>query len=187
MKSARVQLFGLTGKYATVNLGATEGATVGSDLRWADGTLVTKEQILGSPSTGSSTTVETTDDIDEGRYNQFFTNRRAQDAVGAILTDTVDVDFSYLAGTSISAELTLTGVAPGAYGDKAHVPRFTVDAKGRVSSVELVEIRDSFVPYLVPAGTVFIVPSGKQALWTIPIELEGDAGLEIDGALVEVA
>lgn len=185
MKSARVQLFGFTGKYATVNLDATEGATVGLNLRWADGTLVTEQELRGSSS--ESPDLSTTDDLDEGRYNLFFTDRRAQDAVGAILADSSDIDFSYNPGTSISATLTDTGVAGGSYGDESHVPRITVDEKGRVTDIEIIEIEGGFVPYLVPAGTVFRVPANKQALWTIPIELEGDASLEIDGALVEVA
>jgi hypothetical protein len=44
-----------------------------------------------------------------------------------------------------------------------------------------------FVPYLIPAGSSFVVPANKQALWAIPIEVEGDGVLEVNGALVEVS
>jgi hypothetical protein len=43
-----------------------------------------------------------------------------------------------------------------------------------------------FVPYFVPTGTSFYVPSNKQALFALPIELEGTATLVLDGALIEV-
>lgn len=92
-----------------------------------------------------------------------------------------------LANGVVTISLAGTSVAPGVYGDDTHIPRVTVDKYGRVTHAEVVEIQAGFVPYRVPSGTVFRVPEGKQALWTIPIELEGDAGLEIDGALVEVA
>lgn len=91
-----------------------------------------------------------------------------------------------LADVVVTISLDTSGAAAGTYGDATHVPQVTVDSYGRVTGVSLVEIEGGFVPYLVPDGTIFRVPANKQALWTIPIELEGDAGLEIDGALVEV-
>jgi len=39
--------------------------------------------------------IDTTNDITEGATNLFFTNERAQDAVGATLTDTASVDLTY--------------------------------------------------------------------------------------------
>jgi hypothetical protein len=47
-------------------------------------------------------------------------------------------------------------------------------------------IPSSFVPTLVSDGTTFLIPENKQALFALPIELEGTAGLELDGALIEV-
>lgn len=79
-----------------------------------------------------------------------------------------------------------SGVTPGTYGDTTHVPVITFDEYGRATAADVVALSPSFVPYLVPDGAVFVVPLNAQALWTIPIELEGDTGLEIDGALVEV-
>lgn len=45
----------------------------------------------------------------------------------------------------------------------------------------------SGVPYEVADGTTYTVPSGTQALFTLPIELIGSAALDVSGALVEVA
>lgn len=152
MKHSRLQLYGFTGKYALVNLDATEGSTVGVDLRWKDGSLVSESQLRASLKPDDSSGPDTTDELDEGQYNRYFTDQRAQDAVGGILIDSPTVSFTY--------------------DPAAHTIRADAAA--------------AFVPYLVPDGTVFVVPINAQALWTIPIELEGDAGLEIDGALVEV-
>jgi hypothetical protein len=46
---------------------------------------------------------------------------------------------------------------------------------------------DSTVPYHLADGDMFLVPDGKQALWAIPIDLDGNASLDISGALVEVS
>lgn len=152
MTKSRVQLFGFTGKYALVNTDANEGAVVGVDLRWSDGSPVSEALLRAALKPVGVSAPDTTDDIDEGQYNRYFTDQRAQDAIGSILIDTDTVKFTYdPTGHTIKAD-----AAP------------------------------SFVPYFVPNGTVFIVPVNAQALWTIPIELDGDAGLEIDGALVEV-
>jgi hypothetical protein len=45
---------------------------------------------------------------------------------------------------------------------------------------------DSAVPFFIPDGTTYTVAANKQALFALPIELEGDAVLVLDGALVEV-
>lgn len=46
---------------------------------------------------------------------------------------------------------------------------------------------DTAVPFFVPDGQSYTVAANKQALFTIPIELDGDASLVLDGALVEVS
>lgn len=62
-----------------------------------------------------------------------YTNEQAQDAVGGIMTDTADIDFTYSDATpSISAVLTTTGVVAGLYSN-ANVE---IDAKGRVIFIE---------------------------------------------------
>lgn len=53
----------------------------------------------------------TTDNVAEGVANLYFTNERAQDAVGAALTDTASVDFTYNdAGNQITAAVLPAGV-----------------------------------------------------------------------------
>lgn len=47
-----------------------------------------------------------TDDISEGATNKYFTDERAQDSVGTILTDTATIDFTYNDGApSITADV----------------------------------------------------------------------------------
>lgn len=46
---------------------------------------------------------------------------------------------------------------------------------------------DTAVPFFLPDGQTYTVAANKQALFTLPIELDGDASLVLDGALVEVS
>lgn len=72
-----------------------------------------------------------------------YSDLEAIDAVGNILTDSVDIDFTYDNITpSISALLTTTGVTAGTYGNGSgsSYARFTVDAKGRLSYAETISI-----------------------------------------------
>lgn len=64
--------------------------------------------VAGNPTVDLGTV--STDDLAEGT-NQFFTNERAQDAVGAALTDTASVDLTYDdVGNTISAVVIPAGV-----------------------------------------------------------------------------
>lgn len=86
--------------------------------------------------------------------------------------------------------------------------KYGFDAKGRLSDQDAATTTDltegdnlyftdaraqavvdasSGVPTSVPTATTYLVPSDRQVLWTIPIELVGTASLDISGALVEVA
>lgn len=57
-------------------------------------------------------------------------NEAAQDAVGTILVDSADIDFTYADATpSITGVLTNTGVTPGTYSEAT----ITVDSKGRLT------------------------------------------------------
>jgi hypothetical protein len=137
MKTSRVQLYGITGKYVVVDTDATDGATVGLNLFWPDGSKVTEAQlraaIAGNESRGSSSDV--TDDIEEGQFNLYFTPKRAQDAVGGILLDTDTIDLTY-DGTSsvIKADLKPSGVDPDVYGGGVKIVMIAVDAYGRVTA-----------------------------------------------------
>lgn len=75
-----------------------------------------------------------TADLSEGA-NLYFTDERAQDAVGGILTDTAEIDFTYSDATpSITADLKTTGVSAASYGTASQVGSFTVDSKGRLTA-----------------------------------------------------
>ena len=82
-----------------------------------------------------------TDGLAEGVTNLYFTDERAQDAVGGILQDTANIDFTYDDPTNIiSADLTLTGVTAGTYGSATQIPVLTVDNKGRIGTASNVPI-----------------------------------------------
>jgi len=121
---------------------ATYGAQIGVDLLMPDGSVstVAKLQALFGLGTGGSGGPSTTDELDEGQYNLYFTDKRAQSAVGDILENSVNVTLEYDgAGNTITADLTNTGVIPGIYGDSTHIPVVTVDIKGRLSNMTLVD------------------------------------------------
>ena len=56
------------------------------------------------------------------------------------VTDSANIDFTLLTPNNLTADLTLTGVIAGTYGDATNVPQFTVDAYGRITGVTLVPI-----------------------------------------------
>jgi len=79
-----------------------------------------------------------------------YTNEEAQDAVGTILVDSSNIDFTYSDATpSITADLIVTGVTAGSYGSAlgASYATFTVDNKGRLSTA-------STIPIGIPATAV---------------------------------
>lgn len=41
-------------------------------------------------------------------------------------------------------------------------------------------------PYRIPAGSTYIVPDGKQVLWTYPISIQTGATLDVRGVFAEV-
>ncbi|MGB8507691.1 MAG: hypothetical protein WCD76_04745 [Pyrinomonadaceae bacterium] len=64
-----------------------------------------------------------------------------QDIVGAMLTDSTEIDFSYNDGAGTAgAALKTTGVAAGTYGTATKSARVTVDGKGRITSATEVDI-----------------------------------------------
>lgn len=104
-----------------------------------------------------------------------YTDEQAQDAVGGILADSAEIDFTYNDGTpSISAVLIATGVTPGTY------TKLTVDNKGRVTSATTLSASD--IPNL-PASIITsgVLPvarggTGLSALGTALQYLRTNAG-----------
>lgn len=114
-----------------VEVGATVGARIGTNLLMPDGTVGTLAQLqklFGAGTPGDSNSINTTDDIEEGAWNLWFTDRRAQDAVGEILVDSANVTLRYVAGTSITADLADVTLITG-----GTLKLRTFDAKGRLS------------------------------------------------------
>lgn len=125
---ASVPLFRNMLKSVTVETAATVGAQIGVNLLMPDGTVGTLAQLqkLFGSTASSGTSINTTDDLQEGQWNLYFTNRRAQDAVGAILANSANVTLTYVGGASITADLTpLTDSGAGT------LLATTFDAKGR--------------------------------------------------------
>ncbi len=100
-----------------------------------------------------------------------FTDEKAQDAVGGILTDTATIDFTYDDATpKITADLKDTTVTPASYGDASHVGSFTVDQQGRLTAASnvAIQIAESQVTNLVSDL------AGKQATGNYITALTGD-------------
>jgi hypothetical protein len=112
MTKASVPVFRNMLKSVVVDTEATKGAQVGINLLDPSGKLVNWSDIL-NPKTTTGSTLNSTDDLQEGQWNLYFTNKRAQDAVGGILVNTPDINLAYAPGVpSISAMLVhLTAIA----------------------------------------------------------------------------
>lgn len=127
----QVQSYRVSNKPVTVDVSATNGAAIGTNLWDADGNLITQAQwnaLSAGKSSSTSTFSGTTDDVNEGQYNLYFTNRRAQDAVGAILANTANIILTYVGGTSIKADLTTVTLTSG-----GSLELLGFDAYGRLS------------------------------------------------------
>jgi hypothetical protein len=72
-----------------------------------------------------------------------------------------------------------TTVTPGSYTS----PTITINSQGRITSASS-GLSAVGVPYFVPLGETFIIPVNHQALFTMPIDIEGS--LEVDGYLIEI-
>ncbi len=124
--TVKVPLYGSPVRAVQLDERATEGAILGINLRWPDGKLVKSSDFATMSGAGQS--IDTTDDLDEGKWNLYFTPRRAQDAVGSILTDSANVTLRYVGGISITADL--ANLADSGDGELLAISR---DDKGRVS------------------------------------------------------
>jgi len=104
-----------------------------------------------------------------------YTDEQAQDAVGGILADSAEIDFTYNDATpSITAVLIATGVTPGTY------TKLTVDSKGRVTSATTLSASDipSLPASIITSGVLPVVRGGTglSALGTALQYLRTNAG-----------
>lgn len=128
MTIVKVPLYGNLSKAALMEAGATKGAQVGVNLTDPDGNVVQWNDILNvTQSSAQGSSITTTDDLDEGAFNLYFTDERAQDAVGGILVNSANVTMTYNdAAPSIEADLTDISVVSGGV-----LKKYGFDTKGR--------------------------------------------------------
>jgi hypothetical protein len=93
---------------------------------------------------------------------------------------TPDLDY-LLRRTRVLASTGSSGVDPTALHPGDNVSLLVNDA-GYLTAASVV---DAAVPYFIPSGDTFVVAINKQALFNMPIDIEGD--LVVDGYLIEVA
>lgn len=84
--------------------------------------------VLRAKSDGTLADDTTTTNLPEGT-NLYYTDERAQDAVGSMITS----DLTYVDATP-SLALSTTGVTANTYGGASTIPQFTVDNKGRITA-----------------------------------------------------
>jgi len=63
--------------------------------------------------------------------------RQQVDGTLFYVTDSANIDFT-LENLNLTADLTLTGVLPGTYGNITNIPSVTVDQYGRITGVTLI-------------------------------------------------
>lgn len=165
MAKTRVPIHGTTPpKSVLIDPAATNGAQIGVNLLLPDGSLAKMSDFGATSSTGGDS-IDTTDDLDEGAYHFYFTDLRAQDAVGTILADSATIDLAYVSGTSITA--TLKDLADSGAG--AALVKLTRDAKGRISGTESATTTD-----LTEGSNLYFTDERAQAAVVVSGITDGD-------------
>lgn len=149
--------------------GATKGATVGRNLYWPDGSVVTEAEL-----TAGSTSTPTTPGTTITAWNlilnipQNVLALAGQTGAGIFVLDG--------AGNSFVREVVSTdgSVTIG-------------NGNGVGGNIDLsVPVPDTAMPFFIPDGESYTVADNKQGLFTIPIDLGVGSSLLIDGILAEV-
>lgn len=190
----RVPLYGKTQGQVTIERDATNGATVGVNLFWSDGTLVTAADFNPEPADDAPEVSKTlwrlilevppnVKALENATGTGLFAITGTGTGATREIANSDDLEWTDPDGVAgnPTGVLTDTAVTPGTYTNAT----VTVDQKGRVTFAE--SGTGSAVPYEVADGTVYAVPAGYQALFTIPIDLLGTGSIDLSGALVEVA
>lgn len=182
--TVKVPLYGSPIRAVQLDERATEGAVFGVNLKWPDGRLV-QEDDFSTSAPGGSGAISTTDDLDEGRWNFYFTDRRAQDAVGAILADSANVTLRYVAGASIKADLTelpdagggvLQRTAFDAYGRKTGTSAATTDDLPEGNSRYFTDARAYAATKAALKAGSNVALTANDATQTITIAAAGGSG-----------
>lgn len=164
MNKAKVQLFG-QGRSVTINPDATNGATVGSNLRWGDGSLILEAEIrnaLAAQSAGISLTTAS--------------------SLFVPVTREVNTSAPLAGGGALDSDLTLSHANSGVVAGTYESPTLTINATGHVTSATAGS--GGQTPTLVASGETFTVQANKQVLFKQTIVVEG--ALVVNGALIGV-
>jgi hypothetical protein len=91
----------------------------------------------------------------------FFSNKRKDfsiqppkqevSSIPFFVTDSSNIDFTFL-NNNLTADLTLTGVVAGTYGDASNIPVLQIDQWGRITGVTLVPVSGGGGTYTVNNG-----------------------------------
>jgi len=178
----------------TVN---TDGANPGSVTVILDDTAVSTGS-YGAADTVATFTVDqqgrltaasdVTIDITASQVSDFDAEVLNSVFEDANFVDSSNIDFTVTSGTSVTADLTDTGVVAGNYGSDSQVAVFDVDAKGRITAVsgETINganIDNNDIVISAPVGTATADLAGTQFLFTSSdnsITIVGDNSNGID-------
>src|ERR1035437_8697562 len=105
-------------------------------------------------------------------------NESSLDTIQTV-SNTTDVNLSVISN-NLSANLTTTGVTLGIYGSALNSPQFTVDSKGRISSVSNIPI--SLVPGAISLTQNHILV-GNAANIAIDVTMSSEASILASGAI----
>jgi len=105
MTNMRVPIVGSAGKRALVNNSGISTANASAAAAQAAAEAAQKAAEAAAANNGLANA--TTDQLNEGQFNLYFTNRRAQDAVASILQNTGSITWTYTGGASIKAQADL--------------------------------------------------------------------------------